>query len=69
VKEHQIYPVPLRSEPQAILTGDEGEIVTQLQQELLEAINESILKIGFRILVSEIQKFENERVANMRVWG
>jgi hypothetical protein len=67
VKKHQVHPIPLRADSQTLLTGDEREIIAQLQEELFEAVDERILEVRFRILVLEIQELEHERVTDVRV--
>src|SRR2546423_1798190 len=67
MKENQIDPIPFSADAQPLLPGDEGEVATQFQQKLLEAIDECILNVGLRVLVFKIEKLEDERISDVSV--
>lgn len=69
VKEDEIDAIPDAADSEAALAADEGEVAAQLQQEGLQVVAESILQIGFRVFVFEIEELEHERIAQGLVHG
>ena len=67
VEENQINPIPFGAYAQSLLSSDECKIVAQLQEELLKAPYECVFEFRFRILVLQIQEFEDERISHVSV--
>ena len=67
VEENQIDPIPFCSDAQALLARNEGEIVAQLKQELLEAQDQRVFDVRLRVLIFQIQEFKNEWISQLLV--
>ena len=55
VEEQQVDAIPLVADPQPLLPGDEGELIPQLQQELLQVPDERLFQGLFGVLILEAQ--------------
>jgi hypothetical protein len=64
VKEKQIHAIPLGINAESALPIHKCEIIAKFQQKFLQVLDESFLKVGFRVIVLEIQKLQNERIAH-----
>jgi len=51
MEEEQVHAVPIVPDPQPLLTRHEGEIVTKLEQEVFQALDQSLLQLVLRILI------------------
>ncbi len=47
------------------MAADEGEIVAQLQQEGFQVTDQRLFEVALRILVLEVEEFQNERVFDL----
>ena len=47
VKKHQVDAVPFIPDAQALLAGDEGEVVAEFEQEVLKMKNERLFQCAF----------------------
>ena len=65
VEEQQVHPVPLIADAKPPLPAHEAEIPAQLQEKCLQAVNQRFFKVAFRVLVLEIEEFEDERVLDL----
>ena len=61
VKEQQVDPVPFVADAQTPLAAHEAEVTAQFQEEGLQVADERLFQIAFRVLVLEVEKFEDER--------
>ena len=59
--------VRIGSDPQALLSSDERKIATEFQKELFKTLDERGLEVRFRVLILQVQEFENERVSDVSV--
>ena len=69
VEEKQIDPIPFGSHTQAFLPGNESEVAAQFEQELLQALDQCVFEIGFRILVLQVQELQHERISHVGIGG
>jgi hypothetical protein len=53
MKEKQIDPILFRTDVKALLSGYEGEVISQLQKELLQFADERLFEFGFGVFVRE----------------
>src|SRR5262249_26263154 len=67
MKEHQVDTIPFSSYSQALLSGDERKIAAEFQQELLKTLDDGTLELRFRVLILQVQEFENKRVSHVSV--
>lgn len=66
--KHQIDPEPRVVDSQAALPADESEVVAKLQQEIRQMLDQRLLKVRLRVLVPDVEKLEDERVADRLLW-
>lgn len=59
MEEQQIDPIPGLVDTQPALPSNEGEPFAQLQQKILQPLDQRGLKIGFGILVLEVQELQH----------
>ena len=62
VKEQQINAEPGVIQTQPALATDEGKIVAQLRQKVGQMLDQCRFEVGFRVLVPEVEEFQNERI-------
>ena len=69
MEEYQIDPEPLIVDPQPALAADEGEIVAEFQQEVFEVADQRLFEVAFRILIFQVEKFQDEWVLDLLLGG
>src|SRR6267142_4633935 len=57
-----LTPIPFVTCSQSFLTSDEGKIVSEFEQELLQAVNQSIFEHAFRAFISQSKKLQDHGV-------
>src|SRR6266576_1399929 len=62
MKKHEIYPIPFVTHSQPFLTSDEGKILSEFEQELLQPVNQSIFERAFRVFIFQSKKLQNHGV-------
>ncbi len=67
MEKEQIHPIPFGAHSQSLLACDEGEVVSQLQKELLQLSYERVFQLSLGIFVLQPQKFEHERIFYLEV--
>ncbi len=69
MKQEQVDPIPLVPDAKAFLEGDKRELASRLQKEFLQMLDESVFQFTLGVFVLQVQKFENERIAEVVVGG
>src|SRR3984957_875074 len=62
MEKQEIHPIPFVTHSQAFLTSDEGEIVSEFKQELLQAVDQSIFERAFRVFTFQSKKLQDHGV-------
>jgi hypothetical protein len=62
VVEDQVHAEPGVVEPQPTLTTEEGEVVAELEEELGQVCDESVLEVALGVLVLQPEELEHERL-------
>jgi len=63
MEEHEIHAVPLVAHAQAPLASEKREVVTELEEEGLETMDEALFEVALRVLVLQVEELEHERLA------
>src|SRR4030081_636378 len=65
MEKHKIHPIPFVTHSQPFLTGDEGKIVSEFEQELFQAMNQSIFERAFRVFIFQSKKLQDHGVLDL----
>src|SRR5216683_756689 len=68
MEKHEIYPIPFITHSQSFLAGDEGKIVSEFKEELLQAVNQSIFERAFRVFIFQPKKLQDHGAFNFFFW-
>ena len=56
MKKKEVHPIPFVPDPQPFLASNKGEIISEFQEKLFQAMNESIFKGAFGVLILEAKE-------------
>ena len=69
MEEHQVHPKPFVPDPQPLLSPDKRKLVAEFEQESFEMPDERVFQIAFRVFILQVEKFQQQRIANFLVSG
>jgi hypothetical protein len=67
MKKQQIDPIPFCSDAETLLPGNKCEVISELKQKALQLKDESLLQIGFRVFILQVQELQDKRIPNVIV--
>lgn len=56
-------------DPQPLLSADKREFVAKFEQECFEVPDERVFQIAFRVFILQVEKFEQQRIADFIISG
>src|ERR1700686_5321040 len=62
MEKEEVHTIPLVSDPQTFLPRNKREIISQFQQELFQAVNESFFKGTLGVLILEAKELQDHGV-------
>ena len=65
MEEHEVHPVPHVVHADPLLPRDEGETRAELEQERLQVADESLLEVGFAVLVLQVEELQQVRRSDL----
>jgi uncharacterized Rmd1/YagE family protein len=69
MEEHQVHPEPLVPDPQPLLSAYKRKFIAEFEQKGFEVPDERILQIAFRVFVLQVEKFQQQRIADFLIGG
>ena len=58
MEEHEVHSVPLIADAKTLLSSDEREVASELQQEGFHLADEPIFDVALRVLILQTQELE-----------
>ncbi len=68
VKKHEIHSKPGVIDPYTPLPTYEGKVITELEEEVRQVLNQSRFEIRLRIFVLHVKKFKDKWIADSFLW-
>ena len=62
MKKEEVHPIPFVSDPQTFLPSNKREIISEFQEELFQAVNESVFKGTLGVLILEAKELQDHWV-------
>src|SRR5258707_11440496 len=62
LEKEEVHTIPLASDPQTFLPSNKREIISEFQQELFQAVNESVFKSTLGVLILEAKELQDHWV-------